>query len=44
MGWMETCAMEERMRLVIAFEDQEEAFAVLCRRLRGEPQDRLQMA
>ena len=31
MGWMETCAMEERMRLVIAFEDQEEAFAVLCR-------------
>ena len=31
MGWMESCAMEERMRFVIAVEDQEEAFAVLCR-------------
>ena len=31
MGWMETCAMEERMRFVIAAEKHEESFAALCR-------------
>jgi transposase InsO family protein len=29
---METCAVDERMRFVLAVERQEEAFAVLCRR------------
>lgn len=32
MGWMETCAMEERMRMVIAASEGEESFAALCRR------------
>jgi putative transposase len=32
MGWMETCAVDERMRFVIAVEKQEEAFAAICRR------------
>jgi putative transposase len=32
MGWMETCAVDERMRFVIAVEQQEEAFAAVCRR------------
>jgi transposase InsO family protein len=32
MGWKETCAMTERMRFVMAFEEREEAFAALCRR------------
>ena len=32
MGWMETCAMDERMRLVIAVEKREESFSALCRR------------
>ena len=32
MGWMETCAMDERMRFVLAMERQEEAMAALCRR------------
>ncbi len=32
MGWMETCAVDERMRFVMAVEQQEEAFAVACRR------------
>jgi len=32
MGWMETCAMDERMRFVMAIETQEEAFAAVCRR------------
>src|SRR3954468_20115488 len=31
MGWTETCAVEERMRFVIAAEKQEESFAALCR-------------
>jgi putative transposase len=31
MGWMETCAVDERMRFVIAAEKHEESFAVLCR-------------
>ena len=31
MGWMETCAVEERMRFVIAAEKHEELFAALCR-------------
>ena len=32
MGWMETCAVAERMRFVMAVEEHEEAFAALCRR------------
>src|SRR6266702_2947523 len=32
MGWMETCAVDERMRFVMAIEGQEEAFAAVCRR------------
>jgi putative transposase len=32
MGWMETCAMDERMRFVIAVEKREEPFAAVCRR------------
>jgi putative transposase len=32
MGWMETCAVEERMRFVVAVEKQEESFAAICRR------------
>ncbi len=32
MGWRETCAVEERMRFVIAIEEHEESFAGLCRR------------
>jgi putative transposase len=31
MGWKETCAVDERMRFMMAVESQEEAFAVLCR-------------
>src|SRR5436309_11161754 len=32
MGWTETCAMDERMRFVIAAEKHEESFAAICRR------------
>jgi putative transposase len=32
MGWTETCAVDERMRFVMAIDRQEEAFAVVCRR------------
>jgi putative transposase len=32
MGWMETCALDERMRFIMAVERQEEAFAAICRR------------
>jgi putative transposase len=32
MGWMETCAVDERMRFVIAVAEHEESFAALCRR------------
>lgn len=32
MGWMETCAMEERARFVLMVEEQEESFAQICRR------------
>jgi hypothetical protein len=32
MGWMETCAVDERMRFVIAAGKHEESFAALCRR------------
>lgn len=32
MGWKETCAVEERMRFVMAVAEQEEAFAEICRR------------
>ena len=31
MGWRETCAVDERMRFVMAAEKQEEPFAALCR-------------
>src|SRR5260370_30042826 len=31
MGWRETCAVDERMRLVMAAERQEEPFAAVCR-------------
>jgi putative transposase len=31
MGWMETCAVDERMRFVIAAENREESFAAICR-------------
>src|ERR1700683_5548566 len=33
MGWTETCAVDERMRFVIAAEEHEEPFAGVCRRL-----------
>jgi putative transposase len=32
MGWMETCAVDERMRFVMAVEKHEESFAATCRR------------
>ena len=32
MGWTETCAVEERMRFVVAAQKQEESFAAVCRR------------
>lgn len=32
MGWKETCAVDERMRFVLAVEGQEETFAAVCRR------------
>ena len=32
MVWRETCAMEERMRFVMAVAENEEAFAAVCRR------------
>lgn len=32
MGWKETCAVDERMRFMLAFEQQEVTFAALCRR------------
>jgi transposase InsO family protein len=32
MGWKETCAVDERIRFVIAVEKQEESFSALCRR------------
>ena len=32
MGWRETCAVDERMRFVIAVEKREEAFAAICRK------------
>jgi transposase InsO family protein len=31
MGWMETCAVDERMRFVMAVSEREEAFAAMCR-------------
>src|SRR5580658_6985530 len=31
MGWRETCAVDERMRIVMAAEKSEERFAALCR-------------
>src|SRR2546425_13124150 len=35
MGWTETCAVDERMRFVIAVDAREEAFAAVCRRFGG---------
>lgn len=32
MGWMETCAVDERMRFVMAVEARDESFAAVCRR------------
>jgi putative transposase len=32
MGWMETCAVDERVRFVMAIEKREESFSALCRR------------
>lgn len=32
MGWKETCAVEERMRFVVAVQKHEESFAAACRR------------
>src|SRR5689334_11078727 len=32
MGWMETCAVDERMRFVMAVEKDEESVAGICRR------------
>jgi len=32
MGWLETCAMDQRMQFVLAVEKGDEAFAMLCRR------------
>ena len=32
MGWEETCAVEERMRFMVAVEKREESFAAICRR------------
>jgi putative transposase len=32
MGWMETCAVDERMRFVMAIEQRDEAFGLVCRR------------
>ena len=32
MGWTETCAVDERLRLVVAVREREESFAALCRR------------
>lgn len=32
MGWMETCAVDERMRFVVAAQKREESFAAVCRR------------
>jgi putative transposase len=32
MGWKETCAVDERMRFVMAVQEQEEAVAAVCRR------------
>ena len=34
MVWKETCAVDERMRFVLAVEGQEEAMAAVCRRVR----------
>src|SRR5271156_331609 len=31
MGWRETCAVDERMRFVMAAEKREEPFAAICR-------------
>jgi putative transposase len=40
MGWMETCAVDERMRFVMAIErrqEEQESFAAVCRRFGVSP-------
>jgi hypothetical protein len=37
MGWMETCAVDERMRFVMAVVEREEAFAASVPAIWGEP-------
>src|SRR6185436_10257534 len=32
MGWTETCAVDERMRFMVAVEKGEDSFAAICRR------------
>ena len=32
MGWTETCAVDERMRFMLAVQEHEESFAAVCRR------------
>ena len=44
MGWMETCAVDERMRFVMAVEERDEDVCGGVPALRGEPEDRLQVA
>ena len=43
MGWTETCAMDERMRFVLAAESGEETLR-RCAGVRRQPSERLQVA
>ena len=44
MGWRETCAVDERMRFVMAAEKREEPFAAICRQFGVSRKGGLQMA
>ena len=44
MGWAETCAMDERMRFVLAVEEGRGDDGGVVPALRGEPSERLQVA
>ncbi len=44
MGWKETCAVEERMRFMVAVEKQEEPVCSDLPAVRGEPTGGVQMA
>ena len=44
MGWRETCAVDERMRFVMAAEKREEPFAAFCRLFGVSRKSRLQVA